>query len=457
MLRRAMYETLLAWKKSSDKKALLIDGARQIGKTFLIEEFARQEYGDYIKVDFLADDGAAAYFAEAKSAQQVIDGLTLISGKKAIPGNTLVFFDEVQEAQNLVTFSKYLVQDGRFDVVMSGSMLGVELKRVKSFPVGYLQKETMHPLTFEEFCWAQNVPARILDEVKSCLESKTPLEEAVHERLLALFRLYLVIGGMPEAVWEYVNSNRDLGAVRKVQSELVDLYREDIAKYAGDRVAHIKAIYEAMPAQLAKENKRFLFKTIRNDAKYERFSNDFTWLTSAKTALKATNVTDPRPMLEHSEEQARFKLYLADTGMLMAQYQPSVALAAIAGAKSVNFGSVYENAVAQELEAAGIPLHYHYSTRNGEVDFIAETAEGTVLPIEVKSGKDYKRHVALNNLLKNSGYGIRVAYVLSEGNVSTEEREGGTVHYLPLYMLSFIAQSIKGKGLQGVRIAPPEW
>ena len=457
MLERDAYSILLDWKQNSKKKALLIDGARQIGKTYLIDKFAQHEYSDYIKVDFLADDAAATTLASAKSSQQVIEMLSLISGKRLVPGKTLVFFDEVQEAQSLVTFSKYLVQDGRFDIVMSGSMLGVELKHVKSFPVGYLQTETMYPLTFLEFCRAQNVPQSVFDEMGSCFEEKRPLGAGVHERLVELFRLYLVVGGMPEAVQAHVDGNGDLGAVRETQGQLTGLYEEDIAKHAGNRVLQVKAIYAALPAQLDKENKRFQMKALKSEAKYERYADDFAWLTGAKAALKTTNVTDPRPMLKRSEEAGRFKLYLSDVGMLMSCYSSSVALNALAGNKSVNFGGVYENAAAQELAAAGIPLHYYHNNRKGEADFLMETGEGAVLPLEVKSGKDYRRHVALNNLLKSEEYGIEKAYVLSEANVSSEVREGGIVYYLPLYLLPFVVQEAKDKGLAGVAASPPVW
>lgn len=456
MLERHAYQTLLSWKHDSSKKALLVDGARQIGKTYLIEEFAKREYPSYIKVDFLRDSQAATTLASAKSTREVIEALSLITGRHVVAGETLVFLDEVQEVQHLITFSKYLVQDGRFPLVMSGSMLGVELNHVKSFPVGFLREEKMYPLDFLEFARALGVPTTVIDAVHECFDEKRPVADGVHERLIDVFRLYVVVGGMPEAVQAYLDNGYDLGASREVQRGLVNLYRDDIAKHAGDRVLQVKAIYEAIPAQLDKENKRFLFKQIKADAKFERYANDFAWLTGACAALKTICVTDPRPMLERSEEQERFKLYLSDVGMLMSQYSTDVSLAARFGEKSVNFGGVYESVVAQELAAAGVPLHYYRHTRLGEIDFIGE-ADGAALPIEVKSGKGYRRHVALNNLLRSDEYGIERAYVLSEANVDTQHREGGTVHYLPLYMLPFVAKELAGASLGGVIAPPPEW
>lgn len=456
MLERTAYQDLLEWKTSAKHKALLVEGARQTGKTFLIEEFARREFADCVKVDFLADSEAAALFAGVTSAQQAADALSLISGARFTPGKTLVFLDEVQEAQNLVTFSKYLVQNG-LNLIMSGSMLGVELTQVRSFPVGFLRTITMYPLTFLEFCTAQGVPTSVIDLIEESCTSKTPLAEAVHQRLVQLFRLYLVVGGMPEAVQTHLDERGDLGAVRDVHRDLVRLYREDIAKHAGNRALQVKAIYDALPSQLDKENKRFQLKSLKKEAKFERFANDFAWLTSANIALKTTNVTDPRPMLERSIEENRFKLYASDTGMLLSRYRSSAALGALAGARTVNFGSVYENAVAQELAAGGVPLHYYHNSKKGEVDFLIETDGGSVVPIEVKSGKDYKRHVALNNLLGTPEYGIEKAYVLSEATVSVERRAGGTVFYLPLYMLPFVAREAKGSDLEGVEALAPSW
>ena len=456
MLERTAYGMLTSWMRKSQGKALLVDGARQTGKTYLIEEFARREYPSYIKVDFIEDSQLASTLAAATSARQVMEALTLASGKKVVPGQTLIFLDEVQEAQNLVTFSKYLVQDGRFPLIMSGSMLGVELSHVKSHPVGFMREERMYPLGFREFCDALSVPTGIWETLEECYAHAIPVEEQIHQRLLHVFRLYVVIGGMPRAVQSYLDHGFDLGATRQTQEELVALYRDDIAKHAGDRSLQVRAIYDSLPAQLDKENKRFVLRQVSTSAKFERYANDFAWLTGACAALKTTCVKDPRPMLERSEEQNRFKLYLSDVGMLMSQYHTDVALAALAGERNVNFGGVYENVVAQELAMWKVPLHYYHHTRLGEIDFMGESS-GSVLPIEVKSGKTYRRHVALNNLLRSDEYGIPRAYVLCEGNVEEENRDGKLVRYLPLYMLPFVAKELSKGSLNGVVAQPPTW
>lgn len=441
MLDRKAYEKLLKWKDGPAHKALLVDGARQIGKTYLIEEFAKREFSDFVKIDFLRDE-QAPYISQSSDARDLVERLSLSVGHEVLPGKTLVFFDEVQEAPNLVTLSKYLVQDGRFRLAMSGSLLGVELKRVRSFPVGYLHVETMFPLDFMEFCRSQGVGDGLVMKLRDHFERMEPVEQSLHDRLVRLFRIYIVVGGMPEAVQRYIDTRGDLGAVRDVHRDLVALYKADITKYAKGRELQVGAIFDALPSQLDKENKRFELRTLKGKATYERYANDFAWLAAARAALKAPNVSEPKRPLKRTEEQNRFKLFQADTGMLVSRYPLTTAMAVIAGDKSVNNGGVYENVIAQELESARVALRYHRHSGRGEVDFIGEAPEGYVIPVEVKSGKSYKRHVALNNLLSSDEYDVARAYVLSEANLSVETRGGKQVRYIPLYMAPFLAEKL---------------
>lgn len=441
MLKRKAYQKLLDWKQQNPDKVLLIDGARQVGKTYLVEQFGREQYDDFIKVDFLRDK-QAPYVSGASDARDLVERLSLMAGHRIVPAKTLVFFDEVQEAQNLVTLSKYLVEDGRFRLIMSGSLLGVELRHVKSFPVGFLHIETMFPLDFEEFCQNLGMVDSLWNRLGTHFEEMRPLEASLHEQLLRLFRLYVVVGGMPAAVQTYIDTTGDLGAVRDTQRDLVQLYRADISKYAGNRALQVMAIFDDIPSQLDKENKRFELKSLRKNAVYERYANDFQWLISARTALKTVNVTEPKAMLRRTEEPNRFKLYQSDIGMLTSRYPLTTAMAVISGEKDINCGSVYENVVAQELASARVALRYHRHSSRGEVDFIGETPGRKVIPIEVKSGKTYKRHVALNNLLSVDDFGVESAYVLSEANLSTEVRMGKPVRYVPLYVTPFVAQSL---------------
>ena len=448
MLKRKAYDRLLSWKNGRTNKILLVDGARQVGKTYLIERFAEAEYEAHLKFDFLNETALTRALLKAGSAQEALEIVSLASKHGLEPGRTLLFLDEVQEAPNIVTISKYLAIDGRLDVVMSGSLLGVEMRRVKSLPVGYVHVEHMHPLNFEEFCWARGVPSAALARVREAYEAKEPVPDGLHEAMIRTMRTYLVAGGMPDSITELNVAEGDFARVRAVQHDLNVLYREDIAKYARERAPQVKEVFEALPHQLAKENKRFSMKSL-GGAKYDRYENDFAWLVEAGAALKVCNVTEPRNMLARTQEDNRFKLYASDTGMLMERYPGSVAAEALSGARGVNFGAVYENCVAQELAAHGIELRYYRNSRHGEVDFLLETEHGEVIPVEVKSGKDYKLHTALNNLLGTREWNIKRAIVLSEANVSIGERQGKPVFYLPLYMAFCVAEECASRGLYG--------
>lgn len=433
MLKRKMYEKLLAWKHAEKRKVLLLFGARQTGKTFIVQEFAHKEYEHFVKVDFRQDADAARLLAAATSSEDLVSRLSLVAG--GLPSNSLVFFDEVQEfGKEVVTLSKYLLEDGRFDLILSGSLLGTFIQGVKSFPVGYAREERMYPLDFEEFCWATNVPHSVISQVKQAYENKEPLEESLHQALTALYRQYIVVGGMPEAVEAFVSNQRDLGAAQAIASEIGNQYRRDITKYAGDQKTSIAAIYDNIPAQLAKENKRFAMKAVGKNGRYPRLQDSFSWLMEAGAVLPVYAVTEPKMPLMRTKEARKFKLYASDCGMLASRYPQSASMDIVLGEGDGNYGAVYENVVAQEIAAAGFSLYYYHNSRKGEVDFLLETKQGTPLPIEVKSGKDYKLHTALNNLLGTEGYGIECVYVLSEHNVSVGQRKGKPVYNLPLYM-----------------------
>lgn len=435
MLKRKITQRFEEWLAAPKRKALLVSGARQTGKTFAIREFARTHFKNVIEVNFLENKAAAAFLSEANDANEFVERLSLLSNKPLSQERTLVFLDEIQEAGDAITASKFLVESNRFELAMSGSLLGVELKNVRSFPVGYLHEERMFPLDFEEFCWSQNVPDRFLSQIRQHYEEKTPLPDALHERFVNLHRQYMVVGGMPEAVQSYVDTQRDLAAVRAVHSDIVNLYKQDISKYAGKRSLFIRAIYDALPNELAKVNKRFTLQSIKNGATYENLRDDFEWLDAAGVVLKTCLVKEPKFPLDRTKENRKFKLYSADTGMLVTRYPAQTAMGILQGSRSINFGAVYENVVAQELASAGFSLRYYNNNRKGELDYLIETNSGNVIALEVKSGKDYKRHMALNNVMRTDEYGLRCAYVLSEANVSQTTREGKTLYYLPLYML----------------------
>ncbi len=448
MLKRKMYRKLEEWKASSQRKVLLLLGARQTGKTFIVREFARNSYDAFIEVNFLDDEENGRFLAGATSAEELISRLSLIVGHAIQPG-TLVFFDEVQHlGHDIVTLSKFLLDDGRFDLVLSGSLLGTVLDGATSFPVGYARILRMHPLDFEEFCWAMGVPDAIIEEVRVAYREKRPLDEPLHDRLVRIHRQYMVVGGMPEAVQGFLDNGRDLGEPRQVGTDIVEQYRYDIIKYAPGRKMQICTIFDSVPGQLAKVNKRFVFNLIKKSATFDSLEDDFSWLVKSGVTLPAYLVTEPKAPLLRTKVQEKFKLYASDCGLLLSQYSLASSRSVLEGAGDANFGAVYENIVAQQLASAGFPLFYYNNNRKGEVDFLIESAEGKVLPIEVKSGKDYKRHMALNNLLDAKGFDVSCAYVLSEFNVSVGERAGRPVYYLPLYM-TFCLEEERGNNLEG--------
>lgn len=434
MLKRKMMQRLVDWKASS-KKAMLITGARQIGKSYAIREFAKREYRSYIEINLYDDKAAAKALLTASNMNEFLSRLSLFARDALIPGDTLVFIDEVQEAPDIMTMVKFLVQDGRFDYVFSGSMLGTEFKGVRSYPVGYVTEQMMRPMDFEEFCWAIGVREETLNIIRQCCEDEQSVDEAVHEAMMRNFRTYLVVGGMPDAVNAFLNSGGDLAAVRRVQSDLNRQYRHDISQYAGSRALLVREVFEQMPTQLTDGNGRFSVIAIGENARYSRNQKDFVWLTNSGVALKTDCVAEPKSPLKRTAQSPKFKLYQSDTGMLMARYPVSTAQAAYLDDSNPNLGAIYENAVVQELTAQRIPLYYYMSKKKGEVDFIADTQEDSVMPIEVKSGRSYMVHAAIDALLANPEYRLAQGVVVSRSNVLRQ----GNVLNLPLYALWCLA------------------
>lgn len=437
MLKRKIMQQLVDWKASSGK-AMLVTGARQIGKSYAIREFARREYRSHVEINLYDDKAAAKALLSAANVDEFLSRLSLFAQKPLVPGSALVFIDEVQEMPDIMTMVKFLVQDGRFDYVFSGSMLGTEFKGVRSYPVGYVTERTMRPMDFEEFCWAIGVHDETLETIRQCCRAERPVDAAVHDAMMRNFRTYLVVGGMPDAVNAFLQSKGDLSAVRRVQSDLNRQYRHDIAQYAGSRALQVREVFEQMPVQLADGSGRFSVTAIGENARYSRNQQDFVWLADAGVALKTDCVAEPKSPLKRTAQSPKFKLYQSDTGMLMARYPVSTAQAAYLDGRNPNLGAIYENAVAQELTAQRIPLYYYMSKKKGEVDFIADAQDGSVMPLEVKSGRSYMTHAAIDALLAEPEYRLKRGVVVSRSNVLCE----GEVLNLPLYALWCLADVV---------------
>lgn len=344
-----------------------------------------------------------------------------------------MFIDEVQECSEVVTFIKYLVEREGFTFILSGSLLGVELDNARSLPVGYLSVLDMHPLDFEEFCWELGVGEEALCHARDCFAESRPVIEPVHQRMLSLFHLYLMVGGMPAAVTRFLETG-SIAEVKKVQDDIVRLYRADISKYARSRRLVIREIFDQIPSQLDSQSKRFNFSALAPKGTYERYQEDFMWIVDAGVANAVVNVTEPRHPLKMAENRAFFKLFANDVGLLSAMCGMEVPKDIVSDNLGVNYGSIYENAIAQELKAHGHRLRFFRKKGVGELDFVTERKGCHVLPIEVKSGKTYKRHSALDNVMKVENYRIDRAVVLCEANVHVS----GKVAHLPAYMVMFL-------------------
>lgn len=427
------------WLKRSDK-ALLVTGARQIGKTWLIrEEIAKSGYCKF-EVNFIDQPDLVDYLNVKMSANEFLVKLKMIMPEDCKPQETVVFFDEIQKCPEIVTKIKFLVEEGSFKYVMSGSLLGVELKGITSVPVGYLTVLRMYPMDFEEFMIANNVSKTTLEMLKAKFETCQPVDEFIHQKLLSLFFIYLIVGGMPDAVKIYI-ATKDIREVDKVQRDIVALYKEDFSQYESeDKKLKLISIYDIIPAELNKQNKKFVFTMLNKELKFDRYENSFLWLKDAGVALPVYNVEAPVIPLKASKRSNVFRLFSNDTGLLTSAYPAETKLELINKNSEVNNGAHFENAVAQQLTANGLEPYFCKKKNIGELDVLVEM-DGKVVPIEVKSGKAYKAHKSLDNFMKISDYHIEKAYVLSVANMEQE----GSVVYLPIYMCYLLKERKIGK------------
>lgn len=431
MINRKINKYLVEYFEKS-KNALLLTGARQVGKTFSIRQFGLSHYECFLELNFADNLSAAKAIASATNANDVLIRLSLLSAKPLVAGKTLIFFDEVQECPEIITAIKFLVEDGRYRYILSGSLLGVDLGNIRSLPVGYMTTKEMFPLDFEEFIEALGVSDNIIKSLKISWNEMIPVDEFIHNKMMQIFRLYLIVGGMPQAVQTYIDSN-NLQHVIEVQDSIVEMYKKDISKYDSSRKLYIEELYELIAPELSTKNKRFVLKSLNKNAKFSRLENSFLWLKDAGVALPVYNVEEPKSPLVLARSRNLFKLFLSDVGLLAKQYANGIQLNIINGNDNINYGAIFENFVAQELHAHGFPLFYFNSKKQGEIDFLIEK-DGMVVPIEVKSGKDYERHRALRNVLSNLDYNIDKGIVLYNANVSNDNN----LCYMPIYMIMFM-------------------
>lgn len=420
--------TIKEWIENSNK-ALLVTGARQIGKTWLIRDEIDKSKLKRFEINFIDQPEMVNYLNAEMSAEDFLIKLKMIMPEEYKPHETVVFFDEIQKCPEIVTKIKFLVDEGSFRYAMSGSLLGIELKGIASAPVGYLTVLRMYPMDFEEFMVANSVSNTTLDMLKEKFEACQPVDDFIHQKLISLFFVYLIVGGMPDAVKKYIET-KDIREVDKIQKDIVELYKEDFSQYEYEnKKLKLKSIYEIVPAELNKQNKKFVFTMLDKELKFDRYENSFLWLKDAGVVIPVYNADLPTIPLLASKSSNVFRLFSSDVGLLTSAYPAETKVELISRNGEVNNGAHFENAVAEQLMANSFEPYFCKKKNLGEIDFLIEMS-GKVVPIEVKSGKGYKSHKSLENYINIPDYHIERAYVFSTYNVEKE----GKIIYLPIYM-----------------------
>ena len=444
MLKRKISSKIEEYLKSGSNRMLVVDGARQIGKSFIIRDVGSRLFPNFIEINMEKDRQGGRLFAEAKTVEDFYLALSTFAGEKmGEKDSTLVFIDEIQAYDHLLTLVKFLMEDGRFTYIASGSLLGVTLKKTLSIPIGSLTTLHMYPLDFEEFLWANGVGQLAMDELRRCFEEKLSPNDAIHRRMLDLFRKYLLVGGFPDAVNTYI-SEHNIAKVRDVHREIRELYALDAAKYEKESARKLKImrIYEMIPSNLENKKKRIKVKDIegKKGKRTSDYQDEFDYLVSSGVALEADAISQPSYPLVQNAGKNLLKLYLNDAGLFTGILYGNDIRPVLEDKCSINLGSVYETAVAQELKAHGFGLYYYDNKKNGEVDYlIDDTKNMSSIPLEVKSGKDYMIHSALDKFIANKDYAIRQAYVLSN-EAKVFEKDGVT--YAPIYFVMFFEHDV---------------
>lgn len=437
MLKRKITNLIDAWYKNNSS-ALLIDGARQIGKTTTIENYLKNNNINFIEFNLLQNKLVLEAFNTSYDENQLLLRLSALSNKKLTDAK-VIFIDEIQEANDAITPIKFLVKNTNYKFIFSGSLLGVKMQEILSIPIGYLTTIRMYPMDFEEFSLAVGVSTNTFDYLSECFSKKTIIDDIIHKQMSNLFNTYLVVGGMPKAVDTFIKSN-DINEVNQVLAEIDEGYKHDISKYQKDKKLLIQDIYDLIPSELNSQNKRFVLKNLNEKARFYKYETSFVWLKNSRVGLFAHNVDNPIYPLLASKERTLFKLFLSDVGLLTFKLFKGNQIELLNNGSNLNYGAVYENVVAQELTAHGFDLYYNTSKKRGEIDFLIEK-NNQVIPIEIKSGKDYKRHSSLSNLLSNNELNYKEAYVFCNDNVLVD----GKIVYLPIYLISFIKNGADNK------------
>lgn len=443
MLFRKIQATIEDHLKTNSSKILLVDGARQVGKTYIIRHVCKTLYPNFIEINMIEDFRGDKLFADIKSVEDFYLRVSTIAGDKmGSREDTIIFLDEIQQYPELLTYLKFLQQDGKYTYIASGSLLGVTLAKTTSIPMGSIRKIRMYPLDFEEFALANGLNEYAINAIRLKFERLESLDEGMHNKLLDLFRRYLLVGGLPGAVNTYLETH-NIQRIRELQSEIHEYYAADAAKYDVEHKLKIARIYDSIPSNLANKKKRVVVQNIeeKKGSRFSDYADEFDYLISAGIALEVKAISNPVHPLKESETKNLLKLYLNDVGLLTNILYGNNIRAILNDEKSINLGSVYECVVASELIAHGFKLYYYDNRNKGEVDYLIDDYDNLcAFPIEVKSGKDYTVHSALNHFVSNEDYHVKRGYVLSnERIVSCKDK----ITYLPIYYIMFVGNTPK--------------
>lgn len=449
MLYRKIESLIKSHLKSNSKKILLIDGARQVGKTYIIRYVGNKLFENLIEINMVEDSLGDRLFANTKTVEDFYLQVSMLAGNKMKKKEkTLIFIDEIQACPHLLTLLKFLSQDDRFTYIASGSLLGVTLSQTTSIPMGSIRKVRMFPLDFEEFLYANGMNEIAISAMQKKFEKLEALDEPMHNKMMDLFRKYLLVGGLPDAVNSYL-AEKNILSVREIQSEIHDYYAADASKYDEEKKLKIRRIYDLIPSNMENKKKRVVAQSIENKKgkTFGDYEDEFEYLISAGIALNVQAISNPVFPLIESAGKNLLKLYLNDVGILTGILYGNNIRAVLDDERSINLGSVYESVVASELIAHGYKLFYYDNRNKGEIDYLIDDYDSlSAVPIEVKSGKDYTVHSALNTFVKNDNYHIKKAFVVSnERTVTTKEK----ITYIPIYYIMFFRNSAdNSKNLQ---------
>ena len=433
MLRRKIDQTLINWKNREDKRALLIKGARQVGKTTSIRQFAKKNYECFVELNFERNPELKEIFSGSLEPKNLYLNMSAAGLGPFKKNKTVVFFDEIQSCPQARTAIKFLVEDGRYDYIESGSLLGINYREVSSYPVGFEEYVSMYPFDFEEFLWANNIGDDVVSLLKDCFFQKKAVPAFIQENIMKLYQQFLIVGGMPYVVQKYIDSY-DINEVIRLQENIIQSYRDDIAKYAEGMKTKAKEVFDAIPEQLNKKNQRFFFSKLSGEPTLRSYEGAITWLNDAGVAKMCCNVTSPELPFAFNQKRNIFKLFICDTGLLTAMSYGRIQKHLLKGELSINQGSIVENNVAVDFIKKGFPIYYFdcKKPKQMEIDFLIPY-QGHVLPIEVKSGDNYEAHPSITRFMDTYD-NIEEGFIFCKGNVKAV----GKLTYYPLYMAMFL-------------------